>query len=662
MKRGDSRLIEQGANTFNKEQLMRMYALSKNATQKKILESQGLTDAKIDEIKTIIGPQAVEFVDKVVDYLSNEYYESVNDVYTAVNDVNLGRVENYFPTQRVDPNKPIDFNPDDPNFSGIFNAETAPSLYERTDSKADIQLDVDFFDVIDKHMQNMERYKAYAEGVKRINSIFQNKDVIAVLDASQTKALVKNLINLSITPNFGVAQQQTILGKIQNKFTGFALAFKAVQIIKQATSFVQAFEDYSLFSKDSKVPRAFKFPVDLIGFMIDSAYVIATMPKQVKQAYSMSANVRDRISKGIEGDVYGLESGARFFKPVDKNSSYYGRARRALKTGAAAPTMIGDVLGVMGYMVNYRRNIKNGMSQADALEVFNDYNATLQTRRATERSTIQNNKNEFVRAFIMFGSTALLQMNKVAQAYKNMMDSIKEKKVPDAKDVRALILNLGVANALFVLTSNLAKYALGDDDDKEEVRKKMLQSMLGMNLIAAVPFLNELFVNVLNYVEGSKDPAKVATNPLMGIWWKTQQSLKADDYFSATIPLMELAMGAQLDPAIGLYNGFTEGFDDEAIYQTLGISKSYRPSPNAYREELLKEGYSPEDVEVMVEEDKYMKELDAAESKMNKEMDEIHESLLNEEITEDEYQEAYIEIENEYQETSADIEEEYNGE
>lgn len=580
MKRGDSQTGE-FKNMFNKEQLMRMYALSKNATQRKILEKQGLTDAKIDEIKDIIGPQAVEFADKVVDYLSNEYYESVNDVYSAVNDVHLGRVENYFPTQRVDPNAPIDFNPDDPNFSGIFNAETAPSLYERTDSKADIDVDLDFFDVLDKHMQNMERYKAHAEGVKKLNSIFQNKDVIAVLDASRTKALIKNLINYAITPNFGMAQQQTILGKIQNKFTGFALAFKVVQIIKQATSFVQAFEDYSYFPKKANTPKAVriaKLPIDLLGFMIDSAYVIATMPKQVKQAYGMSANVRDRIAKGIEGDVYGLESGARFFKPVDKNSSAWGKARRALKTGAAGPTMIGDVLGVMGYMVNYRRNIKNGMSQEDALEVFNDYNATLQTRRATERSSIQNNKYELVRAFTMFGSTAFLQMNKVAQAYKNMMDSIKARQMPAAKDMRALILNLGVANAMFVLASNLAKYALGDDDDREEVRKKMLEAMLGMNLIMSVPFFNEAFQNALNYVQGTKDPAKMGTNPLMGVWWKIQQALKADDYTKATIPLIELGLGAQLDPAIGLYNGFTEGFDDEAIYQTIGISKSYRPS------------------------------------------------------------------------------------
>ena len=580
MKRGDSQTGE-FKNMFNKEQLMRMYALSKNAVQRKILERQGLTDAKIDEIKNIIGPQAVEFVDKTVDYLSNEYYESVNDVYSSVNDVHLGRIENYFPTQRVDPNAPIDFNPDDPNFSGIFNAETAPSLYERTNSKADIDVDLDFFDVLDKHMQNMERYKAHAEGVKKLNSIFQNKDVIAVLDASRTKALIKNLINYAITPNFGMAQQQTILGKLQNKFTGFALAFKVVQIIKQATSFVQAFEDYSYFPKKANTPKAVriaKLPIDMLGFMIDGAYVIATMPKQVKQAYGMSANVRDRIAKGIEGDVYGLESGARFFKPADKNSSAWGKARRALKTGAAGPTMIGDVLGVMGYMVNYRRNIKNGMSQEDALEVFNDYNATLQTRRATERSSIQNNKYELVRAFTMFGSTAFLQMNKVAQGYKNMMDSIKAGKMPAAKDMRAVILNLGVANAMFVLASNMAKYALGDDDDREEVRKKMLEAMLGMNLIMTVPFFNEAFQNAKNYVEGTKDPAKMGTNPLMGVWWKIQKALKADDYVDATIPLIELGLGAQLDPAIGLYNGFTEGFDDEAIYQTIGISKSYRPS------------------------------------------------------------------------------------
>jgi hypothetical protein len=646
-------------NLFSKEELMRMYALSKNATQRAILERQGLTDAKIDEIKNIIGPQAVEFVDKVVEYLSNEYYESVNDVYSSVNDVYLGRVDNYFPTSRVDPNKGAEFNPENPNFSSIFNAETAPSLYERTDSKADIDLGFDFFDVLDNHLQNMERYKAHAQGVKIISSIFQNENVAAILNGTKTNKLIKNLINYAITPNFNASHQSTIIDKIQSKFTGFALAFRAVQILKQATSFVNAFEDYSLFKKNSKVPRALKFPVDLIGFMVDTAYVIATMPKQVKQAYEMSANFKDRVQKGISGDTYILESGSRLFQPIDKRSDKYGKTRRALKTGAAAPTMIGDVLGVMGYMVNYRRNIKNGMSQEKALEAFNNYNATAQTRRATERSTIQNNQHALTRAFTMFGSTTFLQLNKVSMAWKNMWDYMKEGKMPESKDMRALILNLGIANALFVLTSNIAKYALGDDEDRDEVLKEMKKALLGWNLLLTVPFFNEVFQELDNYINDTKKPVKMGTNPLMSVWWKTKQALKADDVYEAMVPLIELTIGAQVDPAIGLYNIFKGDFNDDDVYSALGISKSYRPSPNEYRTSLLEQGLSEQEVDELVAENDYMNALDKADKEKQAEIDKMIEELDAGEITDSEFDKQYEEIEKQYEEQLDEIDKEY---
>jgi hypothetical protein len=254
----------------------------------------------MEEIKNILGPQSIEFADKVVDYLSNEYYESVNDVYSRVNDVNLGYVDNYFPTSKVNSEGP-QLGPQEGDFYGIFNAETAPSLYERTDKKSDIDLNLDFSDVLDNHLQNMERYKAHAEGVKTLNAIFQNPDVVAMLDATHTKTLVNNVINTAITPNFGAKKAtllSTGLGKLQTKMTGFALAFKVVQILKQSTSFIQSFEDYSFLPKDTKVPGVISRPLDYLGFMVDSAVVIATLPKQVKQAYGMSANVRDRLEKG----------------------------------------------------------------------------------------------------------------------------------------------------------------------------------------------------------------------------------------------------------------------------------------------------------------------------------------------------------------------------
>ena len=563
---------------FNADSLLRIYALSKNSVQREILERQGFTDSVMDEIKNILGPQNVEFADKVVEYLSNEYYESVNGVYSTVNDVNLGYVDNYFPTSKVKSEGPK-FDPQDADFYGIFNAETAPSLYERTDKKSDIDLNLDFTDVLENHFQNMERYKAHAEGVKTLNAIFQNPDVVAMLDATQTKMIVKNAINLAITPNFGAKSKQTFLGKLQTKMTGFALAFKAVQILKQSTSFIQAFEDYSFFDKNTKVPGIISRPLDYLGFMVDSAVVLATLPKQVKQAYGMSANVRDRLEKGIQGDVYGLESGTRLFRPIDKRNDAWGRARRALKTGAAAPTIIGDVLGVMGYMVNYNRNIKNGMTQEEALEAFNNYNATLQTRRSTEKSSIQMSNNELIRAFTMFGSTSFLQMNKVAQAYNNIMNSLGNKKMPAKNDVRALLINLGAANALFVLASNLAKFIKGDDEDRDEAIRQMKRAMLGLNLIENIPLLDTGIKSAINYYDGDeRKQEREVTNPFMTLWFKMKQGIKGEDTFKTVQPLIEMVLGAQLDPAISIYNGVGEGeFNDDDIYTILGISKSYRP-------------------------------------------------------------------------------------
>ena len=90
-----------GTDIFNADQLMRVYALSKNDVQREKLRKQGFTDEKMAQIEKILGPEVVEFTDKVVEYLSTEYFEQTNDVYSDVNNVNLGFVENYFPTQTV---------------------------------------------------------------------------------------------------------------------------------------------------------------------------------------------------------------------------------------------------------------------------------------------------------------------------------------------------------------------------------------------------------------------------------------------------------------------------------------------------------------------------------------------------------------------------------
>jgi hypothetical protein len=586
---------------FNADELMRIYALSLNDTQRQKLEAQDITPEVIENIKSIIGSEAVEFTDKTVNFLSNEYYESVNDVYSYVNDVNLGYVNNYFPTstiQKETTKKMIT----DGDFSGVFNAESAPAFKERVDMRSDVDLHSGgFTNVLKNHVDTMEKYKAYAVGTQRLNALFKIDSVNVLLQEMGAAGPIKNAVNFAINPDSGKdsSLNPSLISRLQTKFTGFALAFKAIQILKQSTSFVNAYSDYSFFSADSKVPRVVQAAVDLPMFMFDGARVVLSLAKDlvgkkgaIREAMEISPTFRKRVADGLEGDVVGLESGRQTFKKTALTGGKLKRAQAAFKTAAASPTIIGDVLGVMGYMINYKRNIANGMSKADAVKAFNDYNATQQSRRGTDKIPIQRNNNIFVRGFTMFGSTLFLQMNKVMQSTTNITRDLANKKRPRSKDTRDLALNLAVANVLFATAANIAKFVKGDDEDRETAMKSLTEAMMGLNLIYQLPYLGstvkdlDIAGQVIAGVKGEEYKRgriykSDVVNPFASVLQKYKKLTKEDENKVGAVvrALTEITIGAQLDPFVGLYNYFAgeEEDVDSAMYDVMGISPSYRP-------------------------------------------------------------------------------------
>jgi len=600
LKRGDTGT--EYTDIFNSDQLMRIYALSLNDVQRQKLEAQGITPETIESIKNIIGPEAVEFAEKSVDFLSNEYYESVNNVYSYVNDVNLGYVNNYFPTATMSADTSADMIKGG-DFSGVFNSETSPAFKERSNKTSDIKLkEYDFTSVLNNHIESMEKYKAYAVGTQRLNNLFKIESVRQLLKETGVDGAMRKAVNFAINPDSGkdASGNLKLISKLQSKFTGFALAFKTIQILKQATSFVNAFEDYSYFPPNSKVPRVIRKAVDYPMFMIDGAANVLSLAKDlvgmkgpVRQAMEISPTFRKRIEQGIEGDVYGLESGGKTFKKKSLTGGKRKRAQQGFKTAAAAPTVIGDVLGVMGYMINYKRNIKNGMSKADALKAFNNYNPTQQSRRGTDKIPLQMNSTVFQRAFTMFGSTLYLQINKVMQSTTNISRSISQGKMPRSKDTRGLALNMAVANVLFVGVSNIAKFVKGDDEDKDAALMKMAEAMMGLNLIYQIPFVGgtiegfDVAGRIISGVQGEEYKEEGlrfsgdVVDPLASVVSKYRKLTKKDigEVEAALRVLTEITIGAQLDPFIGLYNMFggEEEDLDDATYDVMGISPSYRP-------------------------------------------------------------------------------------
>ena len=577
--------IKVNGKTFklSKDNLARIYALSLNDQQAAMLEKDGFDATKIDEIKDILGKEIVEFVDKTVDYLSTDNYEKVNDTYRAVNDINLPRIDNYFPTRTVR-ETPIDEtavqNMTRGEFSNIFNAETAP-LLQRTNVKGKVNINPNqtFLNTLTNHLETTERYVAYAPVVETLNTIIKTPSVIRLMkDTMGLSDFFKRSVDTSINPNYGISQQLAKNSWLLTNFTGFALSFKAVQLVKQASSFVNAFEQYRYLNKTG-ARSPLEFVSDLIGFAGDMMYVYLTLPKQMVETKQISASFRDRFEKGLGGDLYGLEAGGRLGRESKKRGQRIIRVGRA---AAASPTVVGDLLGVMGYKAVYNRNIANGMSQEEALKIFNDYNATQQSRRGADKIELQRSNNGLMRVFTMFLSTTFLQVNKTAQGMGGIMKSLGQGKRPKAKDLRAVSTNLFVANAMFTFTANLGKYAFGDDDDKAEVWRRVFMSPL--NLIYSVPLLGGAAEAALNWtVLGERRPSRTIINPYDETFGRIVKQLKDTDTLEEKAvavlrPILEITAGAPADPFIGLYNSF-KGFEFKAddVYDALGVSPYYRP-------------------------------------------------------------------------------------
>jgi hypothetical protein len=549
--------------TLTKNGMLRVYALSKNAVQRDKLRRQGLTDESLAKIEEFLGPQLLEFADATVDYLSNEYFESVNDVYSKTNDVNLDYIDNYFPTKSLSSKKAPTFDAE--SFQERFNAESPSALKQRVDEVSGINLMPVFTAELDAHLDSMERFKAYAEGVRKISKILALEQVSTLLNETGFTKMVNILIDNEVNP---YKAEQNVFGSLMNRFYGMALGFRWMQLPKQATSFVNAYSQYSL-NKGGKLGA---LGPDFLGFAYDMAHLLLMFRTNLRKARSMSATFNERVSAALEGEVAGLEGGIA-------DPKVRVGFRKFAKVIQASPTTLGDIMGVMGYMAVYNRNIKNGMSEAEAVRVFNDYNRTQQTRRGTELSPlqVQAKKTPMLRMLTAFSSTLILQMNEIISSSAKIKRDIGEKKMPKKSDVRSLYLNMGVANALFVAAANMFRIIQGDDDDREDVLYEMGKAMAMLNQIYRIPVMGSAIEDQINKLEGKSWKSTGAVSPLARVVKEVAKSVKEEDYVDVMMRVFELAAGTNLDMVRGGMTMAEDGIDDKAIFEMLGVGTSYQP-------------------------------------------------------------------------------------
>ena len=125
-----------------------------------------------------------------------------------------------------------------------------------------------------------------------------------------------------------------------------------------------------------------------------------------------------------------------------------------------------------------------------------------------------------------------------------------------------------------------------DKEDKEEVLKELRYALIGLNQIKKIPEIGSAITKMQNTAEGTwwRDPnAGLLDKVAVDVF----KSLSDEDYAKALIAATEIAVGFNSEIFIGgdpteeiggLAGIATGNWDEEAMDEALGISKSYRPS------------------------------------------------------------------------------------
>ena len=611
---------------FNNDQLMYIYTISQNSDVRKRLIEQGYSEEVLQQIEDHLGPKITDFAKKVVNYMSEDSYNSVNEIYLRNNDVNLDKIENYFPlaTEGLETKK--DSIEQEGNLSERFAAQSPSSLKRRgLDSKIDES--ARFSTVLEDHIDDTERYKAYADIVPTFNRLLNLDSVKILLDETGTTKLTNDILNQAVNGPPKRSGSSRLTNTLVSGFTRYILGLKLWQIPKQMISFIEAFKNFRYKPKNKVIKAIDSVPVlgQLTVEAIDALTFVAQYVKAVgltmlskeggvKTARRIAAGFENRLKEGITGknlvELYsGIKEGQTIslfggvYKAVagkDFKSTVFTLPGGREVTGAeiqnsingvvGAGTSIGDILGVMGYMAVYNQDIANGMSEEQATMRFVEYNLTQQSRRDMDRAGIQRavSKNEgaigdLIKTITMFGSTMYLQLNNVEIHSKNIIRGmlVKGENV-QRRDVRGLALAYGVANAAFAAMANILMLTKGDEEDKLQAVEDVKKAARGLTILYRLPLIGEA-IEQIAYAWGwdEKKYGRSQTGPvepLKRLFSEVNNGLKDEDYLNAMKPIAEFYAGFQFEPIEGVVDMISGESDAETIAaDILNVPKSQRP-------------------------------------------------------------------------------------
>ena len=167
---------EKKAHELTQGNLLYIYMVDKMADGRMKLRRMGITEEDVENIKEFVDPRFLELADWMQEEFLVEKRSEYNEVHKRMFGASMAAIENYFPLKILANARIEDVDVADDTTDTALPATSTGSIIKRR--RNNLALDVmgaDAFSVILDHVQQMERWAAFAEFNRDLNTLLSYK-------------------------------------------------------------------------------------------------------------------------------------------------------------------------------------------------------------------------------------------------------------------------------------------------------------------------------------------------------------------------------------------------------------------------------------------------------------------------------------------------------
>jgi len=376
-----------------------------------------------------------------------EYYKGVNEVYKEKFGVNLPFNEFYSPISREFESK--DLTDEFLKEMNFRRSVTTGSHKSRVINLRPIKAQSDIA-VLQKHIIEMEHFKAWADKIDQINNVFTDKAVKDMIDkkfGSEMRKVINNFTQKYIRGGIDRSNNFGAWDMLRVNYTKSALAGKPALFVKQMVSTIAYAETIPTKDFVAGVTHAVFHPKEVLKVLNESELLKA-------RGMNITRDIRDAMN-------------TTEWAAFQKNPSFLNSLMLTTKLGDRGAILLG------GWSV-YRNALKKTGSPEKAMAEFERVTSDTQQSADLSQLSMWQSGNVFQKMFTMFTSSQNQYYRKERMAISNLIKG----KISVAEAGKKILIYHFLLPMMFQLVSDFGVW-----NKKEQLRAAVLGAANGIFIV-----------------------------------------------------------------------------------------------------------------------------------------------------------------------------------